>query len=175
MKRTAAADWEGARSLAARCVEALSPLTLRAEKRLALPDWVATHRLVLTELAAIGCCAAQQDHFTLDDLERAAVSTLHLDLADYAGFFIEAASASRKASQASLHPRLFLWKPLDARLLTADVTVLGGLNEGCWPQQPGPDPWLSRRDRVFVGFRLRSGASAKRRMTSLRWLALRRA
>ena len=29
--------------------------------------------------------------------------------------------------------------------------VLAGLNEGCWPQMSGPDPWLSRNDRQFVG------------------------
>jgi ATP-dependent helicase/nuclease subunit B len=28
--------------------------------------------------------------------------------------------------------------------------VLGGLNEGSWPQMSGPDPWLSRNDRKFL-------------------------
>lgn len=42
-------------------------------------------------------------------------------------------------------------KPLDARLLAADVVVLGGLNEGSWPRISAPSPWLNRKDRAFVG------------------------
>lgn len=42
------------------------------------------------------------------------------------------------------HPRLFIWGPLEARLQHADVMILGGLNEGTWPSDPGSDPWMSR-------------------------------
>jgi len=42
------------------------------------------------------------------------------------------------------HPRLHIWGPLEARLQNADFIVLGGLNEGNWPRDPDPDPWLSR-------------------------------
>ena len=42
------------------------------------------------------------------------------------------------------HPRLHIWGPLEARLQNADFIVLGGLNEGYWPRDPDPDPWLSR-------------------------------
>ena len=42
------------------------------------------------------------------------------------------------------HPRLHIWGPLEARLQRADFVVLGGLNEGGWPRNPDPDPWLSR-------------------------------
>ncbi len=43
-----------------------------------------------------------------------------------------------------LHPRLFIWGPLEARLQSADVVVLGGLNETVWPPESEVDPWLSR-------------------------------
>ncbi len=43
-----------------------------------------------------------------------------------------------------LHPRLFLWGPLEARLQGADLLILGGLNEGSWPRLADPGPWLSR-------------------------------
>lgn len=33
---------------------------------------------------------------------------------------------------------------LEARLLAPDVLILGGLNEGSWPNQPDPGPWLNR-------------------------------
>ena len=42
------------------------------------------------------------------------------------------------------HPRLSILGPLEARMLEADVIVLGGLNEGTWPATPTPGPFLSR-------------------------------
>jgi len=42
------------------------------------------------------------------------------------------------------HPRLTILGPLEARLHHADVMILGGLNEGTWPPQASPDPWMSR-------------------------------
>ncbi len=49
------------------------------------------------------------------------------------------------------HPRLFIWGPLEARLQRADLIILGGLNEGTWPAEPEPDPWLSRPMRARFG------------------------
>jgi ATP-dependent helicase/nuclease subunit B len=49
------------------------------------------------------------------------------------------------------HPRLAIWGPLEARLQRADVLVLGGLNEGTWPPDPGADPWMSRPMRKEFG------------------------
>jgi len=42
------------------------------------------------------------------------------------------------------HPRVFIWGPLEARLQRADITVLGGLNEGTWPGDVEASPWMSR-------------------------------
>lgn len=42
------------------------------------------------------------------------------------------------------HPRLNIWGPLEARLQHADVMILGSLNEGSWPMEPEPGPWMSR-------------------------------
>jgi len=50
-----------------------------------------------------------------------------------------------------LHPRLFIWGPLEARLQRADVMILGGLNEGVWPAAAEADPWLSRGMRASLG------------------------
>jgi ATP-dependent helicase/nuclease subunit B len=49
------------------------------------------------------------------------------------------------------HPRLFIWGPLEARLQRADLVILGGLNEGTWPAEPEPDPWMSRPMRAQFG------------------------
>ena len=41
--------------------------------------------------------------------------------------------------------------PLEARLQSFDLLVLGGLNEGTWPVAAGTDPWLSRPMRAQLG------------------------
>ncbi len=151
MKRVASAEWDAARTFAAKVIEALAPLTARAEKRLAMPGWIAAHRAVLSSLGSLGIGSSTQESSVLSRLDLAAARSFTLDLEGYAALFAHIVSASRKQSQDSSHPRLFLWKPLDARLLSADVVILAGLNEGCWPQTLGPDPWLNRRDRAFIG------------------------
>ncbi len=50
-----------------------------------------------------------------------------------------------------LHPRLAILGPLEARLQSFDVVVLGGLNEGTWPAAAAADPWLSRPMREKLG------------------------
>ena len=49
------------------------------------------------------------------------------------------------------HPRVFIWGLLEARLQQADLTILGGLNEGVWPALPAPDPWLAPKIRSNLG------------------------
>ncbi|MEE8270833.1 MAG: double-strand break repair protein AddB, partial [Alphaproteobacteria bacterium] len=49
------------------------------------------------------------------------------------------------------HPRLSIWGPLEARLQQPDLLILGGLNEGTWPAEPAPDPWMSRPMRQRFG------------------------
>ena len=49
------------------------------------------------------------------------------------------------------HPRLAILGPLEARLQHLDLLVLGGLNEGTWPAETDPGPWLSRPMRADFG------------------------
>lgn len=61
------------------------------------------------------------------------------------------------------HPRLSILGPLEARMLSADRIILGGLNEGIWPATPKVEPFLSRAMRQSVGLSLpekRFGLSA---------------
>jgi len=61
------------------------------------------------------------------------------------------------------HPRLSILGPLEARMLSADTIILGGLNEGVWPATPKIEPFLSRSMRQAVGLSLpekRFGLSA---------------
>ena len=45
------------------------------------------------------------------------------------------------------HPHILIWGTLEARVQGADLVILGGLNEGSWPEAPTPDPWLNRQMR----------------------------
>lgn len=62
----------------------------------------------------------------------------------YAGLFDALMAGRVVRPRFGRHPRLAIWGPLEARLQQADVVVLGGLNEGCWPPETAPGPWMSR-------------------------------
>lgn len=49
------------------------------------------------------------------------------------------------------HPRIKIYGLIEARLQNADVMILSGLNEGVWPGNPAPDPWLAPRIRTELG------------------------
>lgn len=49
------------------------------------------------------------------------------------------------------HPRLAIYGLVEAQLQSADLVILGGLNEGSWPALPAPDPWLAPRIRTELG------------------------
>jgi ATP-dependent helicase/nuclease subunit B len=49
------------------------------------------------------------------------------------------------------HPRLAILGPLEARLQSFDLVILGGLNEGTWPRAAPIDPWFSRPMRKQLG------------------------
>jgi ATP-dependent helicase/nuclease subunit B len=53
--------------------------------------------------------------------------------------------------QRPTHPRLAIWGPLESRLLRPDMVILGGLNEGVWPETPVSGPWLNRSMRAELG------------------------
>ncbi len=59
--------------------------------------------------------------------------------------------------------RIEILGPQEARIVGAPLVVLAGLNEGVWPAQPTPDPWLNRKMRLEAGLLLperRIGLSA---------------
>lgn len=49
------------------------------------------------------------------------------------------------------HPRLKILGPIEARMQSFDRIILGGLNEGSWPQDTIFDPWLNRKMRKDIG------------------------
>ena len=49
------------------------------------------------------------------------------------------------------HPRLKIFGLLEARLMPADVMLLGGLDETVWPPQAQSDAFLNRPMRAGAG------------------------
>ncbi|MEL7115635.1 MAG: PD-(D/E)XK nuclease family protein [Pseudomonadota bacterium] len=52
------------------------------------------------------------------------------------------------------HPGIMIWGTLESRVQGADLLILGGLNEGTWPEAARPDPWLNRMLRARAGLLL---------------------
>lgn len=60
------------------------------------------------------------------------------------------ASVSVRATY-GMHPRLDILGPIEARFHHADMCIIGGLNEGVFPQTPETGPWLNRPMRSTLG------------------------
>ena len=73
------------------------------------------------------------------------------DPQDYGPFLTSLMAGTLVRPRAGRHPRLFIWGLLEARLMQADVVILGGLNEGIWPPQAMTDAWLNRPMRSEIG------------------------
>ncbi len=78
-----------------------------------------------------------------------------LDLAAYQALFSSVLQQTETHEDAFLpHPSIAILGTLEARVQSADLVILGGLNEGIWPKLPEPDPWLSRNMRAQIGLPL---------------------
>lgn len=150
--------WRGATDAAPEPLEALdaalAPLHDAHEAPLA--EWIAAHLAAAQALAdrealwsgTDGRAAAQ----LTADLQGAADIAPTMTGPDYAALLADAlGGVDVRPPEALYHPRLQILGPLEARLMDADLVVLGALNEGSWPRDPGHDPWLSRPMREAVG------------------------
>ena len=70
------------------------------------------------------------------------------------GFTDSIAQLAAGISVFKLHPshrRIFIFGPAEARLIHCDRIIIGGLNEGSWPNAVTVDPWLSQPMRHKIG------------------------
>jgi len=63
-------------------------------------------------------------------------------------------TAQEVRSSVTGHPLVAIWGTLEARVQGAELVILGGLNDGIWPNLPSPDPWLNRKMRADCGLLL---------------------
>ncbi|MFD1381144.1 double-strand break repair protein AddB [Fodinicurvata halophila] len=85
------------------------------------------------------------------ELREAAGRSLEVGPGDYPALLDSLMSGRVVRPRHGRHPRLAILGPLEARLLHRDLLILGGLNEGTWPAESEPGPWLSRPMRRDFG------------------------
>ncbi|MDF1727440.1 MAG: double-strand break repair protein AddB [Sulfitobacter sp.] len=138
-----------------------------------LSDWVMQHR-TLAERIAAGATASEPGELwkkKAGDKARALMDTLATEAphggemrpGDYADLLGALLSSEEVRDRDAVHPRIMIWGTLEARVQGADLVILGGLNDGTWPEAPAPDPWLNRLMRAQAGLLLperRIGLSA---------------
>ena len=154
--------FEEAEALVHRIGSAFAPLTDENESLREISDWASLHVQVAEALAA------SQDELGADRLwlgpageaaanlmsEIAVEANLGLvSFADYAELLIRLAAGRAVRPRRGQHPRLHIWGPLEARLQSADLMILGGLTEETWPQRPETGPWVNTAMREHIGLK----------------------
>ena len=72
-------------------------------------------------------------------------------LAEYLALFENLMKGREVRATINSHPQVMIWGTLEARVQTVDRVILGGLNEGIWPETNSADPWLNRSLRREAG------------------------
>ncbi len=153
-------EWSAAYDAVARIREALAPLAHLAKGGPKPPQVIAAaHRECATRLTADESGASPALAETADAAAIAAFLTAldqdmpapPLALSDYPALFRSLIKLETVPPSRSAHPRLKIMSAMEARLTSADLVILAGLNEGTWPQAADPGPWLNRATREALG------------------------
>ncbi len=141
---------------------ALLPL-LNAAPEMPLTDWITLHREAAERLSRglddLGplwdrdAGAAAQAAFA--QLEQEAAFGGVIPVVQYRALFQSVLNGIEVRDEAYLpHPNIAILGTLEARVQSADLVILGGLNEGIWPSAAKSDPWMSRDMRRQIGLPL---------------------
>lgn len=100
---------------------------------------------------------------TVTELETHADAGGVLTAHNYNSMFSAILSRGEVRNPDTVHPMIQFLGTLEARVQSADVIILGSMNDGTWPESAAPDPWLNRKMRRDAGLLLperRIGLSA---------------
>lgn len=150
-RRITDAEWARLHDLLLRLGACLQPLlALRGEHD--LKAWIASHRASLDSIAS---AEDGEDREALDalfdELAGSATDGMRFDAEAYGFFFVAVAREVGLRGPKNAHPRLKIFGLLEARLMPADVILLGGLDEAVWPPQAQTDAFLNRPMRAALG------------------------
>ena len=90
----------------------------------------------------------------IEDLRKNAQFAGDMSALDYGDLIGAVLARNEVRDRDEGHPGILIWGTLEARVQGADLVILGGLNEGSWPEAPSPDPWLNRKMRHDAGLLL---------------------
>jgi ATP-dependent helicase/nuclease subunit B len=151
-KRISGEDWQRLEDLLGRIQSALAPLT-RLDGTHQLGTWIDAHRSALDAVMQdtargvdVEACEA-----LFSELHRCALPDLRFDAETYALFLAQTTAEAILRRPHRTHPRLKILGLLEARLIDADVMLLGGLDEAIWPPQANSDAFLNRPMRRALG------------------------
>lgn len=159
-------DWANAAALCGRISEALGPLCALGKGFHPLHAFLAAHFKTLQSCGLNLDPAGPPDTQKLAevfDVLMNAPAAFELSLGDYADAFTALMAGTPLRPPLDAQARLRILGPLEARLVTLDRVVLGGLNEGTWPAEARTDAFLNRPMRRELGLNLperRIGLSA---------------
>ncbi|MFS8183933.1 double-strand break repair protein AddB [Pseudovibrio denitrificans] len=155
-------DWDAINTLLDRLEQALGPL----EALLQNPNEIPVEELIKTHVDAVLLLGADENGSTEElfrgengkALAETLTSLLEADAAglcvpanEWPGVFGALITGGAVRSRTPADPRIHLLGPMEARLQRYDLVVLGGLNEGTWPQRTRNDPWLNRPMKGQIG------------------------
>jgi len=148
-------DWARIEELLRRLRDTLKPL-LELDAEHDLKSWIGAHRAALASLVAGDEEAATGEdgerlETLFDELSAAAAKGMLFDAQSYAFFFASVAREAKLRGPRNAHPRLKIFGLLEARLMDADLMLLGGLDETVWPPQARADAFLNRPMRAALG------------------------
>ncbi|MEE9454614.1 MAG: double-strand break repair protein AddB [Paracoccaceae bacterium] len=138
---------------------------LKARADLPLAEWLKLHRDTaeglsggLTDEPCVSLWekeAGKKACATFETLEHEAAHGGVIPIVQYRALFQSELNRGEVREDAYRpHPDVMILGTLEARVQTADLVILGGLNEGIWPRVPAPDPWMSRDMRRQIGLPL---------------------
>jgi ATP-dependent helicase/nuclease subunit B len=87
----------------------------------------------------------------LQNLQSSDVAARRVTISEFRDIVEHFWSETMVRSTTATHPNITILGQIEARLLKPDVVILAGLNEGVWPQDPTPDPWMSVHMRQKFG------------------------
>ncbi|HEY4848594.1 MAG TPA: double-strand break repair protein AddB [Methylocella sp.] len=154
-KRISAEEWASLEDLLSRLGAQFAPL-LNLRGKLTLDGWAAAHRDTIDAIAGSGDDDVdREDREALDslfeELMQNAPDRMTFDAESYGLFFAAVAREIILREATRAHPRLQILGLLEARLIDADVILLGGLDETVWPPQARTDAFLNRPMRAALG------------------------
>jgi ATP-dependent helicase/nuclease subunit B len=148
-------EWASLEDLLTRLGIRLAPL-LRLQAKHTIGQWATAHRETLEAITSSeDDCIEAKDREALDklfdELMQHAPESMPVTIESYGHLFAAVAREAVLRGRERPSPRLQILGLLEARLIDADVMLLGGLDETVWPPQARTDAFLNRPMRAALG------------------------